>query len=79
MLGLLAALAMATSGGVAPEDKTIHSCPNGWEVGSTDGNEWTCEGPDGVIWKSPDGVIWSSEDGVIWSYPDPYGTEGVIW
>src|SRR4029453_18040483 len=34
MLGLLVALAMAAFGGATPDDKTIHSCPNGWEVGA---------------------------------------------
>ena len=82
MLGFLVALAMAASGGATPDDKTIHSCPNGWEVGvNPETGEKGCFSPDGYTWVSPAGYTWTY-DGSTWSaddYPDPYGTEGYTW
>lgn len=79
MITFLTALAMAAAS--ATGGKTIPSCPDGWEVGSTQAWEvgstdaWevgsTCSDADGVIWTY-DGKTWSS-DGVIWS------ADGVIW
>jgi len=76
MLTLLTALAMmaaAAETAVSGSDNSIAACPNGWEVGSTDGWEvgGKCVDPSGVIWTY-DGKTWTT-DGVIWS------ADGVIW
>lgn len=76
MFGILAALAMLAGLGESTDDKnihggsiddkTIHACPNGWEVGWTEGGEGYCVDQDGKVWISPDGNEWVSTDAYTW-------------
>ena len=75
MLTIMTALALAASAGsgASTEDRTIHSCPAGWEVGGWEVGGWevgdTCVDKNGQTWT------W---DGQTW-YPDPYRTDGQTW